>query len=333
MRLSSTDIRALFEEGCLEIEANSEHPFEPDKQIRPSSIDLRISNKFWKFKEDTFKCLDLASPDLSKAIKDNPEIMYKKIELQEQDCIEIKPREILLTETLENLKIPDFISGALKGRSSFARLGISIHCTGDYINPGYQGCMPIQIINNSPIPVKIYPYLSMAQLVLYTLSSEPDVRYKSLPDTIYNAERCNTQGLSLWFRDREIDNLAYRVTGKRFNRNAEEKIRNIVLKGEKRLLKQVEEDLKRKKISKPQDIEKELENYENKDVKRDKKMRLVFWLVSILFGADLSVLIPSLIQSISTNNFQDPIFWISLITLVFSGLILWLIFDYRYIGL
>lgn len=333
MRLSSTDIRALFEEGCLGIEANSEYPFDPDKQIRPSSIDLRISNKFWKFKQDTLKCLDLAAPDLSKAIKDNPEIMYEKIILQEQKCLEIKPREILLTETLENIKIPDFLSGALKGRSSFARLGISIHCTGDYINPGYQGCMPIQIVNNSPIPLKIYPYLSMAQLVLYTLSSDPDIRYQSLPDTIYNSERCNTQGLSLWFRDREIDNLAYRVTGKRFNRNAEEKIKNIVLKGQKRLLKQVEEDLKRKKINKPQDIEKELENYENKDVKRDKKMRLVFWLISILFGADLSVLIPSLIQSISTNNFQDPIFWISLITLVFSGLILWIIFDYRYIGL
>jgi hypothetical protein len=62
-------------------------------------------------------------------------------------------------------------------------------------------------------------------------------------------------------------------------------------------------------------------------------MRLVFWIFSIVFGADLSVLIPSAIEVISTNNFQDPIFWISSTILVFSTTILWLTFDYRFIGL
>lgn len=332
MRLSSTDIRSLFEEGCLGIKSDQEHPFETDKQIRPSSVDLRISNKFWKFNSDKIKTLDLADSSLSKAIKDNPDLMYEKIELQEHEFIEVKSGEILLTETLEELKIPDFLSGALKGRSSFARLGISVHCTGDYLNPGYQGCMPIQIVNNSPIPVKIYPYLSMAQLVLYTLSSEPDVKYQSLQDTIYNHERCNTQGLSLWYRDQAIDNLAYKITGTRFNRNAEERIKKLMSRNDTRFLKQVEEDFKRKKISQPQQIEQELENYENKDVKRDKKMRLVFWLTTLFFGADLSVFIPSLIQAISNNNFQDTTFWFSFIILVFTAVIFWIIFDYRYIG-
>jgi deoxycytidine triphosphate deaminase len=333
MRLSSTDIRDLLEKGCLDISSDLKHPFNPDTQIRPGSIDLRISNKFWKFKVETIKCLDLANTDLSKAIKENPEFMYEKIELEESIFIEINPKEILLTETLENLKIPDFLSGSLKGRSSFARLGISIHCTGDYINPGYQGHMPIQIVNNSPIPIKIYPYLSIAQLVLYFLYSEPDISYQSLPNTIYNSERCNTQGLSLWYRDQKIDDLAYKITGKRFSRNAEEKIRNIVLKAEKRTLKQVEEDLKRKKIDQSSDIEKELDIYENKDVKRDKKMRLAFWITTLITGATVSVIIPELIKVILNNEPQNPIFWFSLVTLIFCIFVLWITFDYKYIGL
>jgi isoprenylcysteine carboxyl methyltransferase (ICMT) family protein YpbQ len=62
-------------------------------------------------------------------------------------------------------------------------------------------------------------------------------------------------------------------------------------------------------------------------------MRLVFWFFSIVFGADLSILIPSLIEAVSNNNFQDPMFWISLTILVFSIIILWITFDYRFIGL
>ncbi|MEC4866928.1 MAG: dCTP deaminase, partial [Jaaginema sp. PMC 1078.18] len=164
MRLSSTDIRYFLGEGLLKISADSQHSFCPETQIRPGSVDIRISNIFWKFNKDCIAQLDIIDLHQAKEILNNPELMYSKIQLSEEEYLEIKPGEIVLTETLEKIEMPACISGALKGRSSFARLGISIHCTGDYINPGYQGSMPLQIINHSPIPVKLYAYLSIAQL-------------------------------------------------------------------------------------------------------------------------------------------------------------------------
>ncbi len=191
----------------------------------------------------------------------------------------------------------------------------------------------MQIVNHSPISVKIYPYLKLAQLVFYRLTSQPDINYQSLPDTIYKSNDCDTEGLSLWFHDPKIEQLALRISGQRFKKDTEELVMNIVDRSEKRIIKQLEEYLKRNKVSKPEEIDSAIKKYENKDVVRDKKMRLAFWLCSMFFAADLSVLIPSAIQVINTGNFQEPIFWISLIFLIFSGIILWLTFDFRFIGL
>jgi deoxycytidine triphosphate deaminase len=333
MRVSSTDIRELLQQGCLKITGNIEHQFNPETQIRPASIDVHISNVFWRFKQKESDNLDILDLEQAKEIKQNPDLLYDRIELKHHEHITLNPGDIILTETLEKIELPEFLSAALKGRSSFARLGISIHCTGDYINPGYKGHMPIQIVNHSPISVKIYPCLKLAQLVFYRLSSQPDINYQSLPNTIYNSNNCDTKGLSLWFIDKDIEGLAYRISGKKFSQDTEDKLKNLINSSEKRIFKQLEEHLKRNKISEPDKIEEEIKKYENKDIKRDKKMRLVFWFFSIVFGADLSILIPSLIEAVSNNNFQDPMFWISLTILIFSVIILWITFDFRFIGL
>ncbi|NEO39589.1 MAG: dCTP deaminase [Moorea sp. SIOASIH] len=332
MRLSSTDIRYFLDEGLLKIIGDSQHPFSPKEQIRPGSVDIRISNIFWKFNKKNIEQLDIIDLHQAKAILNNPELMYLKIELSDGEHLEIQPGEIVLTETLEKIEMPHCLSGALKGRSSFARLGISIHCTGDYINPGYQGYMPLQIINHTPIPVKLYSYLSLAQLVFYFLYSRPDINYQSLPDTIYNSKRCNTEGLSLWFRDKEIEKLSTRISGGKFNKHTEDKLQLLISQSEKRLIKQIESEFQRKNIKKPEQIEKALESYENKDIRRDKKMRFVFWVITLVTGALLSVFIPELIKVISNGDTQNPEFWVYLISLAFCIFILWITFDYKYIG-
>ncbi|WP_172657340.1 dCTP deaminase [Myxosarcina sp. GI1] len=333
MRVSSTDIRKFIQQGCLKITGNINHEFESSTQIRPASIDIHVSNIFWKFKQKESDEIDILDLDKAKEIKQNPELLYDRIELKSHEHLTLDPGDIILTETLEEIELPNFLSASLKGRSSYARLGISIHCTGDYINPGYKGHMPMQIVNHSPKSVKIYPFLKLAQLVFYKLSSQPDINYQSLPNTIYNSDNCDTEGLSLWFVDKDIENFANRVSGKKFAKDTEDKIRNLVERSEKRIFKQMEEHLARNKITEPNQIEEEIKNYEIKDVKRDKKMRLTFWFFSIVFGADLSILIPSVIEAVSTNDFQNPMFWISSTILIFSVIILWITFDYRFIGL
>ena len=100
--------------------------------------------------------------------------------------IEVKPNEILFAQIYEQISIPDYMSARVEGRSRVARLGISVHCTGDYINPGFAGAMPLQIINHNYFPVVLYPYISICQMILYRLSDEPLVSYLQRSVLPYN---------------------------------------------------------------------------------------------------------------------------------------------------
>ncbi len=74
----------------------------------------------------------------------------------------------------EKLHIPERYAGKIEGRSSFARLGLSIHATGDFINPGWSGFMPLQLYNAGEYPIVITPYLPLCQLMLIPLSGLPE---------------------------------------------------------------------------------------------------------------------------------------------------------------
>jgi len=65
---------------------------------------------------------------------------------------------------------------------------VSVHCSGDYINPGFRGALPLQLDNHNPFAVILYPYMSICQLALYQLSSEPLAPYGQRSDTRYHRE-------------------------------------------------------------------------------------------------------------------------------------------------
>lgn len=336
MLLSSTDIRKYLEEGTLKIVVEKEHNIDPYQHIRPCSIDIHLSKNFWKFKK-TSQPLDILDLNNIEEFKNSQNLFCDHIILATNaEYLEIEPGQIILTHTLEWLELPTFISGSLKGRSSFARLGISIHCTGDFINPGYKGYMPMQLINHNPFPVRVYPFVSMAQLTFSLVSSEPDISYQNLPSSIYKFDdvddATNRGSLSFWFRDFEIKRIAHRISdNKNIRKNTELLIQEAIKNSEDRTLEQIEL-LVDKNQNFPEKITEKLRNFESKDVKRERKMRLFFWIFTLVAGADLSIFIPELIKLISTGNSQEPAFWISFLILAFSVLILWITFDIKFIG-
>ncbi|MEH2008947.1 hypothetical protein [Nostoc sp.] len=97
MRLSSTDIRRFLEEGSLKIVGRSELEFNTNEQIRPSSVDVRISDDFWKFKNyETLEYLDILDIEKARYFKDNPKLIYEQIHLLNGEYLEIKHGEIII---------------------------------------------------------------------------------------------------------------------------------------------------------------------------------------------------------------------------------------------
>src|SRR4029077_17545112 len=139
------------------------------RQVQPCSIDLRLGSRFLKFRKE-IKRFDV------KDLKDVWNYL-DEYEFQKGSKIILEPHETIFGEIYERLRIPSDTAGIIEGRSRFVRLGISIHATGGFINPEFEGTMPLQITNNDNIPFIIYPFMEVCQLLLFKLTSIPAIPY------------------------------------------------------------------------------------------------------------------------------------------------------------
>lgn len=211
MYLSDQDIEALLPDLAIEGDTAG-LAFDPNLQVQPCSIDLRVSNVFWKpsrrrrLWRRALRLRDTAIDLRRSHIHDlDPRRDWKRVELSKGDVLTIKPNQVLMGRVYERFRIPDGHAGKIEGRSSFSRLGLSVHCTGDFINPGWDGFMPLQLVNLGPYPIRVTPYLALCQLILIKLSSTPKRTYG---DPELESKYINDDGgPSLWWRDKKVREL------------------------------------------------------------------------------------------------------------------------------
>lgn len=215
MYLSDRELTALLQE--LDVQTDDpNHPFVADEQIQPCSIDLRLSNVFWqpsrraRFLRQLLgrrRPLDLRRSHLEELA---PRRDWKRVELAEGESITLRPKQILLGRIYEQLTVPAGYAGKIEGRSSFSRLGLAVHCTGDFINPGWGGYMPLQLHNSGPFSIRIYPFLPICQLMVIKLTSEPTRTYGD--DELQSKYVNDDGGPSYWWRDRRVARLQERLS-------------------------------------------------------------------------------------------------------------------------
>jgi len=117
----------------------------------------------------------------------------------------VKPGRLLLGRIHEKFTMPPESAGKIEGRSSFARMGLMVHCTGDLINPGWRGHMPLQLVNLGPNPIKFFPYVPICQLKLVKLSGRPERLYGERE--LQSKYMDDDGGPSYWWRDKRIKHL------------------------------------------------------------------------------------------------------------------------------
>jgi dCTP deaminase len=168
--LSDQDIKKYLEEGKITIE-----PLEdPGRQIQPSSVDLRIGNEFKGFRIIRKPCIDpLDKSDL--------ESYMESFHMEQGEAFIIHPGEFALATTYEAVKLPDDLVARVEGRSSMGRLGITMHVTAGYIDPGFQGKITLEISNIGKMPVALYTGQRVCQIVFETMTS-PSERPYGHPD-------------------------------------------------------------------------------------------------------------------------------------------------------
>jgi dCTP deaminase len=175
MILPDHEIKRYLEEGKIVIE-----PLEdPDIQIQPAGIDLRLGNEFRVFKATSVPYIDM------KRKVDN---YTQLVNIEDDKAFIIHPGEFVLGTVKEYIKISDDLVGSIDGRSSIGRLGIAIHTTSASINPGWEGKFVLEITNVGRMPVAIYPGMRVAKLTLHKLSSPSEKPYNVRSDVKYHKQ-------------------------------------------------------------------------------------------------------------------------------------------------
>ncbi len=168
--LSDADIKKYLDNGKITI-----NPLEdPEIQIQPSSVDLRIGREFKGFRIIRKPCIDPMD-------KSDLESYMESFYLDEGEPFIIHPGEFALATTYETVKLPSDLVARVEGRSSMGRLGITMHVTAGYIDPGFHGKITLEISNIGKMPVALYTGQRVCQIVFETMTS-PSERPYGHPD-------------------------------------------------------------------------------------------------------------------------------------------------------
>ncbi|HSC04788.1 MAG TPA: dCTP deaminase, partial [Solirubrobacteraceae bacterium] len=104
------------------------------------------------------------------------------------------PGEFCLGRTLEWVELPDDIVARIEGKSSIGRLGLIVHATAGFCDPGWKGTLTLELNNLTRIPIKLYPGLPIAQLSFMVLD-RPAARPYGSPElgSHYQGQRAATE--------------------------------------------------------------------------------------------------------------------------------------------
>jgi dCTP deaminase len=185
MVLSDGDIRKALESGWIKID-----PF-PDleKQLGSVSVDFRLGQTFMVFEHSRFSYIDPRHPQ---SIGD----AMRTIVVNEDDPFIMQPGDFALASTMESLELPDDLLGRLEGRSSIARLGITVHSTAAVFEPGWVGTATMELSNLGRMAVALYPGMRICAFSFETLSSPVTTPYRLKKNNKY-AGQTNPQASQL----------------------------------------------------------------------------------------------------------------------------------------
>ncbi len=87
------------------------------------------------------------------------------------------PDALVIATTLERISLSDRLAARVEGKSSLARLGISVHLTAPKVDPGFSNYITLEIKNSGPHRVALSPMMTIATLILEELRSPATVLY------------------------------------------------------------------------------------------------------------------------------------------------------------
>src|SRR4051812_12126417 len=160
--LSDGTLRRLIAEGRVKIE-----PFD-ETMIQPASVDLKLGGSFRVFHNFRVESIDIADP---------PQGLTELVEVADDEPFIVHPGEFVLGRTAEFVEMPDNLVARVEGKSSLGRLGLIVHATAGFVDPGFQGTLTLEITNLTRVPIKLWAGKPIAQLSFMELDRAAERPY------------------------------------------------------------------------------------------------------------------------------------------------------------
>ena len=164
MVLSDRSIKQQMAAGRIVVD-----PCDPT-DIQPSSVDLHLGPRFRVFRNSRYPYIDPMVEqdglmDMVEATTGQPFVLH--------------PGEFVLAATVERIELPDDIVARLEGKSSLGRLGLLIHSTAGYVDPGWIGTLTLELSNVANLPIVLTPGMLIGQISFMQMSTPVDRPYGS----------------------------------------------------------------------------------------------------------------------------------------------------------
>jgi dCTP deaminase len=162
--LSDHDIALALAAGEVRID-----PYDP-QDLQPSSVDLHLDDRFRVFRNNRYPYIDVRAPQ--------PDLTEMLTVVADEPFI-LQPGEFVLGQTLEWVELPNDLVARLEGKSSLGRLGLLIHSTAGYVDPGWKGNLTLELSNVANLPIALYFGMRIGQISFFKMSSPVDRPYGS----------------------------------------------------------------------------------------------------------------------------------------------------------
>ena len=164
MVLSDRTIKEELDKGRIVIS-----PLDPEN-IQPASVDLHLDSSILVFANSRRPYID---------VKEGLEDLTQMVQIQDDSPFILHPGEFVLGSTLENIELPDDLVARLEGKSSLGRIGLVIHSTAGFVDPGWKGHLTLELSNLARLPITLYRGMKIGQISYLRLTTPADRLYGS----------------------------------------------------------------------------------------------------------------------------------------------------------
>jgi len=162
MVLSDRSIKEELLSGRIRIE-----PLDPD-DIQPASVDVHLGAHFQVFRNSRYPYIDPSREQ---------DGLMEMVEASAEEPFVLHPGEFVLGTTIERIVLPDDLVARLEGKSSLGRLGLLIHSTAGYVDPGWDGKLTLELSNVANLPIVLMPGMQIGQISFFRMTSSVDRPY------------------------------------------------------------------------------------------------------------------------------------------------------------